>query len=219
MSAASIAFLAWVRGPGFHIALGLFCLGLVWRLIEIYALGRDRPLAPLRRRSGASGWWTILRRSRPSAEHESMVSYLAGYTFHIGLIVTFFFFTPHIELLRRAVGLSWPSLPTALVDGLAVVTLLALGVMLASRLLDPVKRFLSVAEDYVAWGLTLAPVLTGYLCFHHLLLPYTTMLALHLASVEVLMVLMPFTKLIHFVTLFPSRWMNGEHFGRTGVAA
>jgi len=219
VSATSIAFLAWVRGPGFHIALAIFCLGMVWRLIEIYGLGRDRPEAPLRHRRGASGWWTILRRSKPSAEHESMVSYLSGYTFHIGLIVTFFFFTPHIEVLRRAVGFFWPALPTPLVDGLAAITIVALVVMLASRLLDPVKRFLSVAEDYVTWGLTFTPVVTGYLCFHHLLLPYTTMLALHLASVEVLMVLMPFTKLIHFVTLFPSRWMNGEHFGRTGVAS
>ncbi len=37
-----------------------------------------------------------------------MVSYLAGYTFHIGLIGTFFFFVPHIELLRRATGFAWP---------------------------------------------------------------------------------------------------------------
>jgi len=219
VSSPSIAFLAWVRGPGFHLALGIFCLGMVWRLIEIYGLGRDRPVAPERHRSGASGWWTILRRSKPSAEHESMVSYLSGYTFHIGIIVTFFFFVPHIEVLRRAVGFGWPPLPTPLVDAMAVIALLTLGVMLASRLLDPVKRFLSVAEDYVAWALTFAPVFTGYLCFHHLGLPYTTLLALHLASVEVLMALMPFTKLIHFVTLFPSRWMNGEHFGRTGVAS
>jgi len=148
-----------------------------------------------------------------------MVSYLAGYTFHIGLILTFFFFVPHIEVLRRATGLAWPHLPTPLVDGMAVITVVALVVMLASRLLDPVKRFLSVAEDYLAWLLTFAPVATGYLCFHHLGLPYTWLLALHLASVEVLMVCMPFTKLIHFVTLFPSRWMNGAHFGRAGVAS
>jgi len=219
MNMTSIALLAWVRGPGFHIALAIFCLGLVWRLIEIYSLGRDPHLAAPRHRAGASGWWTILRRSRPSAEHESMVSYLSGYTFHIGLILTFFFFAPHIELLRRATGFAWPALPTPLVDAAAAITVVALGVMLTSRLLDPVKRFLSVTEDYLTWALTLAPVVTGYLCFHHLGFSYTTLLALHLASVEVLMVCMPFTKLIHFVTLFPSRWMNGDHFGRTGVAS
>jgi hypothetical protein len=43
-----IQFLTWVRGTGLNIALGLFVLGLLWRLIEIYSLGRKKDLAPAR---------------------------------------------------------------------------------------------------------------------------------------------------------------------------
>jgi nitrate reductase gamma subunit len=48
---------------------------------------------------------------------------------------------------------------------------------------------------------------------------YTLMLALHLFSVELLLVLLPFTKLFHTFSLFISRWYNGDFFGRKGVAS
>ena len=71
----------------------------------------------------------------------------------------------------------------------------------------------------LAWALTFLPLLTGYLALHHLLLDYTWMLALHILSVEALMVLLPFTKLTHTVTVFFARWYNGEAFARKGVAS
>jgi nitrate reductase gamma subunit len=95
----------------------------------------------------------------------------------------------------------------------------ALGVLLAHRLNNPVKRMLSGIGDYVAWAATLLPLLTGYLAYHHLLVEYTLMLSLHLFSVELLLVLLPFTKLFHTFSLFISRWYNGEVFGRKGVAS
>jgi nitrate reductase gamma subunit len=61
-------------------------------------------------------------------------------------------------------------------------------------------------------------VLTGYLAVKHLLLPYTTMLAIHILSVELFLVMLPFTKLIHTFTVFVSRWYNGDISGRKGVA-
>lgn len=89
--------------------------------------------------------------------------------------------------------------------------------MLAYRVLDPVKRFLSGFEDYFTLALTFLPLFTGYLAFHHQLLPYTLMLALHILSVELLLVCMPFTKLTHFAALFLSRWYNGDIAARKGV--
>ena len=64
---------------------------------------------------------------------------------------------------------------------------------------------------------TLLPVLTGYLAYNHLLLPYTLMLALHLLSVELLMVVAPFTKLTHMFSFATARWYQGYQAGRRGV--
>ncbi|MEW6676453.1 MAG: hypothetical protein AB1421_00900 [Pseudomonadota bacterium] len=213
-------FLTWVRGPGLDIAVALFLLGVLWRLIEIYSLGRKADLSAPRHTPGASGWHTVFRRSvpPPGMVKRSPVSYIGGYTFHIGLAIVVFFFAPHIKLVESVTGLSWPGLPSQFVDFVAVVTMAAMVVVLVDRINKPVKRYLSTFEDWFTWTVTFLPVLTGWLAVQHLLLPYTTMLALHILSVEILLVVLPFTKLFHAFTVFGSRWYNGRVNGHKGVA-
>jgi nitrate reductase gamma subunit len=214
-----LQFLTWVRGPGLDIAVGIFLLGVLWRLIEIYTLGRKKDLAAPRHADGASGLHTVFRRSLPPPGmlKRSPVSYIGGYIFHIGLAVIVFLGAPHILLITNLTGLSWPGLPTQFIDLVTVVTMAAMVVMLVDRINKPVKRFLSTFEDWFTWLVTFLPVLTGWLAVQHLLLPYTTMLALHILSAEILLVVLPFTKLFHAFTLFGSRWYNGSANARKGV--
>ena len=58
--------LTWVRGPGLNLAVGIFVLGVLWRLFEIYSLGRKKDLSAPRALPGASGWRTIFRRTLPA---------------------------------------------------------------------------------------------------------------------------------------------------------
>jgi nitrate reductase gamma subunit len=212
-------FLTWARGPAFDLALAVFLLGTLWRLIEIYSLGRKKDLSAPRPGPGASGWHTLVRRSLPPEGfvQRSPVTYIGGYVFHIGLALIVFFFAPHIKLIESLTGLSWPALPSPIIDLVTVVTLAALVAVLISRLRHPVKRYLSGAEDWFTWAVTFLPVLTGWLAVQHLLLPYTTMLALHILSVELLLVVLPFTKLFHAFTVFGSRWFNGAVNGHKGI--
>lgn len=213
-------FLNWIRGPGLQIAVAVFLFGTVWRLIEIYSLGRKADLAERRHVAGASGWHTMLRRSIPVSGmmERAGVTYIAGYVFHIGLAVVVFLFAPHIKLIQEMLGVSWPALPSQFVDLAAVVTIAAMLVVLFDRVRQPVKRYLSTFEDWMTWTVTFLPVLTGYLAARHLLMPYTLMFSLHILSVELLLVVLPFTKLFHVFTVWPSRWFNGDASGRKGVA-
>lgn len=213
-------FLTWVRGTGLNIAVGLFLLGVLWRLIEIYSLGRKKDLSAPRHVAGASGWNTIVRRSLPpeGMVAKSPVSYVGGYVFHIGLAIVVFLFAPHIKTIQALTGLSWPALPSQFIDLVAVVTLAAMVAVLVDRITKPTKRFLSTFEDWFTWTVTFLPVLTGWLAVRHLLLPYTTMLALHILAVEILLVVLPFTKLFHAFTVWGSRYYNGAVNGHKGVA-
>lgn len=213
-------FLTWVRGTGLDIALGIFVLGVIWRLIEIYSLGRKADLSAPRHAAGASGWHTVFRRSVPPEGmlKRSPVSYIGGYTFHIGLAIVVFLFAPHIKLIEALTGLSWPGLPSQFVDLVAVVTMAAMVAVLLDRINKPVKRYLSTFGDWFTWTVTFLPLLTGWLAVRHLLLPYTTMLALHILCVEILLIVLPFTKLFHAFTVFGSRWYNGTVNGHKGVA-
>ncbi|MBZ0104113.1 MAG: hypothetical protein K8H84_00635 [Sulfuricella denitrificans] len=214
-----MALLLWARGPGLQIALVVFIAGMLLKLFEIFSLGRKKDLSTPRPGKAWSGLKTIFSRSLPDKTllKRSFPTYLMGYTFHIGFFIALLFLAPHIELFRNTTGLGWPALPGALVDGISLLTIVALLLMLGYRLYHPVKRFLSTFDDYASWALTMAPLLSGYLAFHHLLLPYTQMLALHILSVELLLVCMPFTKLFHTVSLFISRWYNGDALGHKGA--
>lgn len=214
-------FLIWVRGPGFVIAVALFLFGVVLRLLEIYGLGRKPDLSEPRASGMVAGVRTIFTRSIAHAVFNSRtaVTYISGYIFHIGLFVIIFMLIPHIEIFRKVLGISWPGLPSSLVDFIAVITMISLLVVLVDRFMNPVKRQLTVIGDHVAWLLTFAPILTGYMSFHHLLLPYQQMLGVHILCAELLLALLPFTKLAHSFTTFISRWYNGAMAGRKGVVS
>jgi len=116
-------------------------------------------------------------------------------------------------------GFGWPALPTPVVDAVAVVTIICLLVVLVNRLNNKVMRYLTNFEDLLTWFVTIAPLLTGYLAFHRMGFSAPTLLALHILSVELLLVVFPFTKLMHAFTLFLARWYNGAISGYRGVAS
>jgi len=142
---------------------------------------------------------------------------VAGYVFHIGLFVVILLLTPHIQLSKSLLGFGWPALPTPIVDFFTVLTLVAMVVILWRRATHPLMRFLSTYEDYVVWIVTFLPLLSGYMSYHHLLLPYQWMLGLHILSVALLLIVFPFTKLMHTFTLFLARWYNGTIAGEKGI--
>lgn len=218
---SDMELLIWARGTGLQWALAVFCFGVALRAIELFSLGRKPDFSQARTNSPGSGWRTVLSRSlpQPSVWRRAPATHILGYVFHIGLLVCVAFFLPHIQLARNAFGVSWPGLPTPVVDAVALITIAALLLVFIHRLRDPVKRFLSGFGDYFALALTLLPMLSGYLAFHHQLLPYTLMLALHILSAELLLAFTPYTKLAHAGTLFAARWYNGDISGRKGVAS
>ena len=218
---SNLELLTLARGPILDVALLIFAAGVVLRGFEVFSLGRKADLSPARPDSPGSGWQTILSRSipPPGMISRAPATYIAGYIFHLGLFATLFLFAPHIEIIRDLTGLSWPALPSGVIDAIAVASIIALIVLLVDRLNNPVKRLLSGLGDYLAWTLTLLPLVTGYLAVNHLLLEYTLMLAIHVLSVAALLALLPFTKLFHTFSVFASRWYNGNIFGRKGVAS
>lgn len=215
-----VDFLLWVKGPAFTAAVVIFIAGLALRLFEILSLGRKHNFAVAKGDPMKGGLREMWRRSLPADKatfQRSMFTIVAGYVFHIGLFVVIFLLAAHIALIKSILGFGWPNLATPVVDAFAVVTILALIAVLVHRLQHPVKRFLSTPSDYLVWAATFAPLLTGYMAYHHLLLSPQLILGIHILSVEFLLVIFPFTKLMHAFTLFLSRWYNGASMGMRGV--
>jgi len=215
----SMDFLLWAKGPMFQIAIAVFAVGILIRLVEIFALGRRHNYAEARGSELLPGMQTVVRRFQadPGTLKHAPFDVVVGTIWHIGFIVALLLFIPHVELIKSTFGIGWPALPNPVVDGITAITLLGLLAALVHRLTHPVKKFLSTTEDYLIWGVTFLVVLTGYLAYHRLINPYPLALGIHILTAEVFLIVLPFTKLTHIFTAFVARWYNGANFGRKGV--
>ena len=211
--------LAWARGPGFDIALTIFVAGMLLRLLEVLALGNKPDLSPPRGSGTKGAVQTLLSRNLPrkTVFEKEPLRIINGYVLHIGFFIVLFLYGPHIVLFESFLGFGWPALPSGMIDAVGAITILSLIAALVFRLNNKVIRFLSTKDDYVAWTVTLLPLLTGYMAYNHLVASYTMMLALHLLSVELLLVVAPFTKLTHMFSFAMARWYQGYQAGRRGV--
>jgi nitrate reductase gamma subunit len=211
--------LIWVRGPLLEAALFIFLLGVVARILAMVLLGRKPDYAEARGSAVQGGIRTLVTRfiPDPGTWQRSTFIVVAGYLFHIGFFIVVFLFAPHILVFQDILRLHWPSLPTPMVDATTLVTLLTLLALLLHRLYDKVRRFLSRFQDYLVWLVTMLPLITGYLAFHRLGLAPKTLIIMHILSVELLLVVFPFTHLMHAFTAFMARYYNGAVAGFRGV--
>ncbi|HTP96646.1 MAG TPA: nitrate reductase [Burkholderiales bacterium] len=224
--------LAFARGPGMHWAMIVFAAGILWRVIGVLLLRGRSELSEPRSASQWKGLRLIGLRSWPRKEFLGGTAFgeIMGYTFHIGFLVALFFYLPHILFFedvaktvigvnfRRVFGFDWPYLPGGAIYFFSAVSVAALIAVLVHRIASPVKRMLSNFDDYFSWFVTIAPIATGMLAYSHFAAPYPMMLALHLLSVELLMVWFPFGKLMHAFWMFAARGIQGVEFERKGAS-
>ena len=213
--------LGFARGPALQWSLAILLFGIGWRFVGVLFLGWTRDLSEPRSTATLRGALRMMiMRSWPHKEFlpRTWFSELMGWTFHLGFFAVFLLFIPHIIFIEAVTGLSWPGLPNWTIFFLSVVTLFALVAVLVRRLIHPVLRLLSNFDDYTSWLLTTAPVVTGLMATAHLGARYETLLAIHILSVELLMVWFPFSKLMHAFFIWSCRGVTGAVFTRKGVS-
>jgi len=218
-----MTLLDFARGPAFQASVLILIAGSAWRVVAMVLLRRKPQFAaprhglPARVGGGAA---TILSRFAPRRAFwpRIAVSVVLSATFHIGLAIIIFGGAPHILLIRQLTGLTWPSLPKGVIVIVSGVTLASMIALLIRRLNHPVLRLLSTADDYLSWLLVFLPVLTGILLSGETIGGYATLLALHILSVELMMIWLPFGKLMHAGLVFAGRGLMGMNFSRKGAA-
>lgn len=218
------------RGPALVFAIAVFVLGSLWRLVGVLRRPRLRDLSPARANapsSAAAVRHAIVRGMWPRAAFSRRTLYLTinGYIFHIGLALVFFGYAPHIAFIRRISGLSWPALPDVVMYLAAAATILSLLLALTLRMTDPVRKTISTADDWVTWAIVFLPLVTGMAVLIEpsqaiLAHPHTVYrgpVAVHLLSLELLLVWFPFGKLMHALLFAFSRGATGVRFSHRGV--
>ncbi len=222
--------LEFARGPALAVSAAVFVAGLAWRLYRIFRRPVRRDLSLPRTQTAWTGGPRAIfaKMLPPRGVRIRGGQMLNAYGYHIALAVVAFAFAPHIAFIARHLGVGWTPLPDPVIYIATAVAILGLVVALMYRLTDGVQRLLSTFDDYFSWFVTLLPLLTGMALIERPYYPAPVvapalptnpaLLAIHLLSLELLLVWLPFGKLAHAVLVFVSRWRTGVDFARKGAA-
>jgi hypothetical protein len=218
--------LEFARGPALWFSLAVLVAGSLWRVIAIWRLGTVPDLSePRSTRLAAGALRGILARMFPRKEIRKGrgLGVFNAYVYHLGLAVIVFGYAPHIRFVERLSGIAWPALPAPVMYVAAGITVVSLLIALQERLGDPVRRLLSGFDDYFSWFVVFLPLLTGMAALNEAPqaageLLYPLPVAIHLLSVELMLVWLPFGKLGHAFLVFFSRGFTGAALARRGAA-
>jgi hypothetical protein len=206
-------WIAIARGPVFRAALVFAVLGLarhvVLTVFEMRRMARragDQRI-PYRQVLTVTAKWLIpvdRVRQRP-------VFSLTSLTFHVAILLVPLFLAGHIALVKSGTGLSWPSISAGLADVLTLVAIATAVLLVAQRAGANDTRALSRFQDYVLPVLIAVPFVSGFLVMHPGWnpFPYQGTLLTHVMSADLLLVVIPVTKLSH-MALLPTTQMVSE---------
>jgi len=205
-----------IRGPLVWVAFLVFIFGTAYQVYRFYQLSRPKERYRLRIPFGKPPkdpdeapdeptltWWQQMRLSVVGV-NPVMVSVTT--LFHLALVITPFFVLGHNVLLDLAWQISLPSLPEAVADGLTIVVIAGGVFFLLRRIFLARVRAISTVYDYVVLLIATTPFITGFLAYHHFF-DYDTVILLHILAGEIMLMAVPFTKLVHVPYFFINRFV------------
>lgn len=205
-----------IEGPLWYFALFVFTAGVVWRIVSMLAIGRARDRSVARQSSAGGVVKAILLHSIPHGGNlgRTLYHFVAGYAFHIGLFALLLFAAPHVAFINKnLVPVPWSAMPRWAFIIAAEAAFAGLILLYVRRMSDPVTRGLSDIDDHIGVWLTFIAMLTGCLALQE---SHAGLRALHMVSVEALMIYFPFSRLMHAFTFVFARAYTGATFGRRG---
>jgi nitrate reductase gamma subunit len=211
--------LEFASGPALYTAIGIFVIGVAWRLGFLVRM--NKRVDKSRPRGGNErfgGLWMIASRSiNHGPLTDSIKPPIANaYLMHLVLFIVMFAAYEHIQLIEEKFGFGWPYLPHLVVRVSTFMLLATIAVTIYRRLRHPVLRMLSNFDDWFSLLITALVVVTGLVAG---LTEETndTLVAIHVLSFDVMLIWFPFGKLMHAFLIFGSRYSTGVAFAHKGA--
>ncbi|MEN8210151.1 MAG: sulfate respiration complex protein HmcE [Thermodesulfobacteriota bacterium] len=134
------------------------------------------------------------------------------FVFHVSLLTSTIFLNAHNMILQERWGFSIITIPNVVSDYLTIAVLVTACLLIIRRIKLPHVKILTKPSDYFILLVSIAPFLTGFLAFHQFG-NYTFWMLTHIISGELLLIVIPFTKLSHSFLFFFSRAQLGMDYG------
>ncbi len=203
-----------VRGPLAMISFAILILGTCFRLVSIYLKGTN-PKMLYPKENLTNGFTSIFKGIIPFATRfmrERPIFTIITFLFHISVLLVPLFFVAHIVLWFESYGILWKGISNGLADAMTLFVLFACVFFFVRRLQVPEVKMVSQRSDYILLILIFICFLTGFLAFHQMG-PYRPVLILHIFSGDILIAMIPFSRLWHMIAYPFSRYYMGADFG------
>ena len=208
-------FYTFVSGPLAWIAWGFFVIGAIYRFVSMYALAKAKDGSSLAYMS----WFYSLRSIfnwlipfNTMGWKSDPLQTVATFVFHIGFLLVAVFLGAHVVVWNTAFGISLPSLPDPVGDIVSFVVIIGCGVFAYRRFALPHVKSVTRGKDWFTLILVVLPFITGVLAYHQVG-PALLMTTLHVLAGELLIALIPFTRLSHALFSLFTRAYMGSEFG------
>lgn len=206
-------WLEWACGPMFWGAFSFMVLGLlrhvfitVWEVQRALSKAGDKSM-PYKAIVSATLKWLF-----PIGKIQQRWFFsLSTMAFHISVIIVPIFLAGHVVLWERGLGLAWPVVPNSVADVLTVVAVVTAILLVIERASAKDARVLSRFQDYALPIIIIFPFVSGFLVMHPVMNPfsYEATLLFHVISANLVLILIPITKIAHCV-LLPSTQLVSE---------
>jgi len=204
-----------VRGPLAWVAFIIFIGGSLYRLISMITLASKKDGVVFEYFSLYYGLRSILHWITPFGAtnwQKRPVFTIVTFAFHICLLAAPIFLLAHIILWDESFNISWWSLPDSVADIMAIIVVVCCGYFLWRRLTQPEVKFVTFGADYVILAIVAAPFVTGFLAYHQWI-DYKFILILHMLAGEIMLAVIPFTRLSHMLYAPFTRAYMGSELG------
>jgi len=204
-----------MRGPLVWIAFLVFIGGSIYQVRNLILLAKKEkvvyPYMSLKFTLRSLFHWLMPFASVNWRRHPVIT--IVTFIFHIGIVILPIFVLGHIVLIKESWGIRWWNISEGWGD---ILTLFVIGgsiFFFLRRIFAPEVRFVTFYSDYLILAVTFMPFLTGFLAYHQLLLPNKTMVILHMLFGEIMLISVPFTRIIHMFYFFLTRAYMGSDQG------
>lgn len=204
-----------VSGPLAWVTWTIFILGSLYKLWSTLATAKKKDQVLLNYVSLRYGLRSIINWSVPfNALNMRLRPILTAvsFFFHISFFVLLIFLSAHQIMIKEGFGIGWVTIPDFVADILAFAVIGACLFFCVRRIIRPDVSYVTTWKDFALLAIVAAPFVTAVLAYHQVG-DYMLMLVLHILTAELLLVVIPFTRVSHMLLGSLTRAYIGSEFG------
>lgn len=209
-----------ITGPLAWLSFAVFLGGSLFRFVTLFKLAKEKDGAVFEYMNLKFALRSIAHWLTPFATRNMRINpamTIVTFAFHLCLFIAPLFLFAHVVLIQESFGFHFPTLPNSVADIFCLVVVFSCIFFAARRIMLPEVKYLTTWVDITILMVVAAPFVTGFWVFHQWA-GFETMTLVHILSGELMLAVIPFTKLFHMF-LFPFiRGYIGSEFGGVRMA-